>query len=388
MGKVNAPQPRWPRLRKYILLITYAILLFLLIYRIEAVWKALKWFLDVLSPLFLGLVLAFIFHIPMEFYQYKVLRAWEKHRSRVLRRIWRGVSMLLAYLTVLVLLFGIGALILPRIVDSVTTLATNFSNYLNRFQVWADGMLSSLAVNPDVSDTVSGLWQQGIGLLQEFLGSLVSGAVDFTVGLTTGVFNFLLSLMLSGFMLYNREKLFSQFRRISTVLLGTKRTRRIGEILHVANHLFGRFVIGQTTEALILGLLCFLGMRLFNMPYALLISSIIAVTALVPILGAIIGTVPCAVILLVIDPVQALWFVVFIIILQQIENNFIYPRVVGNAIGLPGLWVLSSIVVGGGLFGVWGMLLGTPITAICYRLIGQWVREREHTIGPPEKKPE
>lgn len=384
MEKHGASRNRWPRMRKYVWLITYTILLFLLLYRIDDAWNALKWFLDVASPIFVGIALAFVFHLPMNFYQYKLLRSWERHPIKLLRRMWRGVSMLLAYLTIFLLIGGLGALILPRVVDSVTALASNFSNYLTRFQVWADGMLSSVSVNPDISEPVSNLWQQGITMLQNLLSSIVSGAVNFTVGLTAVVYNLLLSLMISGFILYNRKRLFLQFRRLSGVVLGAKHTRRIGEILRLANQVFSRFIVGQSTEALILGTLCFLGMSLFGMHYALLISTIIAVTALIPILGAWIGTIPCTVILMVIDPVQALWFLLFIIILQQIENNFIYPHVVGGAIGLPGLWVLLSIIIGGGLFGIWGMLLGTPVAALCYRLTREWVRERENTIGPPE----
>ena len=282
------------------------------------------------------------------------------------------------------LLGGLVALILPRVIDSITALAANFSTYLTRFQVWADGMLSSVSVNPDISEPVSNLWQQGITMLQDILSKAVSGAVNFTVGLTGVIYNLLISLMISGFILYNRKKLFSQFRRVSTVVLGAKQTRRISEILRMANQSFSQIIVGQTTEALILGTLCFIGMSLLRLHYALLVSTIIAVTALIPILGAWIGTIPCTVILMVIDPVQALWFLLFIIILQQIENNFIYPHVVGGAIGLPGLWVLLSIIIGGGLFGLWGMLLGTPVAALCYRLIRIWVGEREDIVGPPE----
>ncbi len=384
MEKRSTPRYRWPRMRKYMWLITYTILLFLLLYRIDDAWSALKWFLNVASPIFVGIVLAFVFHLPMDFYQYKLLRSWEHHPSRTLRKMWRGVSMLLAYLTIFLLIGGLGALIVPRVVDSITALASNFSNYLTKFQVWADGMLSSLSVNPDISEPVSNLWQQGITMLQNVLSSIVSGAVNFTVSMTAVVYKLLLSLMISGFILYNRKKMFLQFRRLSGVVLGAKYTRRIGEILRLANQVFSQFILGQSTEALILGTLCFVGMSLFRMHYALLISTIISVTALIPILGGFIGTIPCAVILLVIDPVQALWFVVFIIVLQQIEGNFIYPHVVGSAVGLPGFWVLSSIIIGGGLFGVWGMLLGTPVAALCYRLTREWVREQENTIGPPE----
>ncbi len=386
MEKPGPLRPKKTRLRKYLLLITYAIVLLMLLYRIDGIWKAVSSVLHVLAPVFVAFVLAFVLHVPMQFFQYKVFGAWRCHKKKGLRRAWLGVSMLCTYLVAIAFLVGLGALILPRVVESVTTLAMNFSGYLNRFQVWSDGIQSLLSINPDIGAVVTDLWSQAVAFIQSFLSKIVSGALTFTVGLTTGVYQFLISIMLSGFMLFNKDKLVMQTRRLFTAVMGAKNTRRTGEVLHMANGIFSRFIVGQFIEAMILGTLCFIGMTIFKMHYALLISSIIAVTALVPILGGIIGTIPCAVILLVIEPMQAVWFVLFIIILQQLENNLIYPRVVGNAVGLPGLWVLTSVIVGGGLFGVWGMLLGTPVTAVVYRLIREWVRSRETTIGPPENR--
>lgn len=369
----NPKQKNPHSLKKMVLLITYAILLFLLIYRFEAVWSWITWFFSAIAPLFIGLALAFVFHIPMDFFQYKLLRSWEHSKSRVLRKLWRGMSMLLAYCTVIAVLYGLGALIFPRVVESVSVLASNFGGYLKNFQSWADGFLSSLSVNPSLAETVSNLWGQATTWLQGFMRDFVSGALSFTVGLTAGIFDFVLAIMFSGFLLYNKETVFRQVRRFVEALVGEKRTRKASEVLRLTNNVFGKFVLGQVTEAIILGVLCFIGMLIFGMDYALLISTIIAVTALVPILGSFIGTIPCALILLVIDPMQAVWFVVFIIVLQQLEGNFIYPRVVGNAIGLSGLWVLVSLIVGGGLFGIWGMLLGTPIFAVLYHLIDRWL---------------
>ncbi len=378
---MEKPRPKKTRLRKYLLLITYAIVLLMLLYRIDGIWKAVSSVMHVLSPVFTAFAVAYVLHVPMKFFQHKVFGSWE--RKTGLQRIWRGVSMLCTYLVVIAFLVGLGALILPRVVESVTMLAMNFSGYLNRFQVWADGMLSTLAINPEVGEVVTDLWRQAITFIQGILGQAVSGALNFTIGFTSGLYQLLLSIMLSGFMLYNKDKLSMQVRRLCTAVFGAKNTRRTSEVLRLANGVFSRFIVGQFIEALILGTLCFIGMTIFKMHYALLISSIIAVTALIPILGGLIGTVPCALILLVIEPMQAVWFVVFIIVLQQLENNLIYPRTVGNAVGLPGLWVLSSVIVGGGLFGVWGMLLGTPVTAVVYRLTREWVKASE-SAGPPE----
>lgn len=373
-------EPKTPRsfsFKRILLLITYAVLLFLFIYRLDAVWSGVRWVLGALSALFTGMALAFLFHIPMEFFQYKVLRRWENHRSRMLRKLWRGMSLVLAYVTVIAFVLGLLVLVIPRAVESITTLATNFSGYLSRFQVWADGVLTSLSINPDISSAVADIWEQLTGLIQTLIGQIVSGAFDFTVSFTSGITDFLLAFIFSGFLLYNRQTVFKQLRRLSNALLGQKRTDKAAEILNLSDNIFGRFIMGQLTEALILGVLCFIGMTIFGMDYALLISTIIAVTAIVPIIGPIIGTVPCAIILLVIDPMQALWFVIFIIVLQQIEGDLIYPRVVGNAIGLSGMWVLFSLIVGGGLFGIWGMLLGTPIFAVIYHLVERWLEKKD-----------
>ena len=369
-------EPRKPRhngLKHPFLLITYAILLFILLYRFEEVWTGLLWLLNIASPLFFAFVLAFIFHLPMNFFQFKVLKSFENHKSKFLRKIWRGASMMLAYASVLAFVIGIIALIFQPVTESLTTLATNFSSYLKSFQVWADGFLSSMSINPALSETITEAWQQAITLLQSLIGRVVSGVFNFTVSLTTGVFNFVLSFILSAFMLYYRGAEFKQIRKLSAALIGSKRTQAVAEVFQLADNIFSKFVFGQIVEALILGVLCFIGMTIFKMNYALLISTIIGVTAIIPILGAYIGTVPCALILLVIDPMQAVWFLVFIVILQQLEGDFIYPHTVGNAIGLNGLWVLASLLVGGGLFGIWGMLLGVPLCAVLHRLVDRWV---------------
>lgn len=373
MEKHGQDQAQWQHIRKYMVLITYAILLLSVVYHFEHIYKKIIVLINVLVPLFWGIVLAFIFHIPLEFFQFKVMGRWERHPRLIFRRLWKGISLLFTYLSVFLVIIGLGTLILPALTDSVTTLAANLSTHLPRFRNWADERLASLAIIPDIRETLVDMGVKVAFYIQQLIGRVLRGAVGFT----SGIFNILLGLMLSGFILYNREVLFSQFKRLATVVLGSKRTGRLSEIIQMVDNVFGRFITGQLIEASILGILCFLGMNLFGMHYALLISAIIAVTSLIPILGPIIGTIPCALILLVIDPMQALWFGVLIIVLQQIEGDFIYPRIVGTAVGLPGLWVLISILVGGGLFGVWGMLLGTPVTALGYRLIGQWVRSKE-----------
>lgn len=363
------------RVRHIMFLILFAAVVFLLLFRTTDVGKWVGWVLDAAAPIFAGLAIGFLLNLPMSFIERKLFAKWNDTPLR--RKLRRGLSMVMAYLLAAGVITGFVWLLLPRVLASVQQLAASFSGYLSGFQSTIDGVLSSLTTNPSMQATLEGFWVEVTGMMQSMLTEIAPQVLPFTMGLATGVFDFLMSVMISGFMLYNKEKLLSQIRRLSLVTLGDKRTNAAHEVCSLANGIFGRFILGQITEATLLGVICFLGMSLFKMPYAALISTIIGVTALVPIAGPFIGTIPCAIILLVIDPMMAVWFVLFIVVLQQIEGDFLYPRVVGNAIGISGLWVLSGILIGGGLFGVWGMLLGVPTLATIYKLVGRWVRTKE-----------
>ena len=185
-----------------------------------------------------------------------------------------------------------------------------------------------------------------------------------------------LSLVLAIYMLASKERLLRHLKKFIHAFSSTKWANRILKVGHLANVTFYHFIAGQFTEALIISVLCFIGMTLLSMPYALLISVIIGVTSLIPIFGAFIGTLPGAFIIFIIDPMQALWFIVFIIVLQQFEGNIIYPRVVGNSIGLSGLWVMLAMLIGGSTFGILGMLLGIPLFSVFYQLLSSTVKAR------------
>ena len=185
-----------------------------------------------------------------------------------------------------------------------------------------------------------------------------------------------MGIAFSVYMLAQKEKLCRQLRKIVLAFLPHKKAEYLIAAGKLSNKIFARFVTGQLTEAVIIGVLCFFGMSIFSMPYAALISTIVGCTSLIPIFGAFFGTAVGAFLLLMIDPMTAVWFVLFIIILQQVESNVIYPRVVGNSVGLPGIWVLFTVLVGGGIFGIFGMLVGIPIASVAYCLFKDAVSSR------------
>ena len=208
-----------------------------------------------------------------------------------------------------------------------------------------------------------------------------------TIGITTSLFSVIINLVLafvfSLYLLAQKEHLCHQARSVINAVFSEAKAKKIREIAALTNRTFTHFVTGQLTEALILGSLCFVGMSLFRMPYAPVISVLIGFSALIPIFGAIIGALVGAFLILLVSPAKAFWFLIFLLILQQLEGNLIYPRVVGKSVGLPGIWVLAAVTIGGSIFGLIGMLLCVPLCSVLYALARQAVRERLKKKGLP-----
>lgn len=363
----------WQYARKYVLAIIIAIVLYEALENIDNVIAAFKKVMGIFSPLITGLCIAFVVNMPMSFI--------ERHAPKRLRvKAWskrlRVASMAAAYLLVAALLFLFVLMVIPSMTESLKSLIENLDTYVEQASGWFDGIWRNLQVNDAVTERLQQLGKLIFEWMDTVLTGVVSGALNFTIGLVTGVFNTLIAVMLSIFALYNKEKLLRQTRKILYAVLKPERAKRYEKIAARSNLVFHKYILGQFLDCFILGVLCFIGMSLFSMPYAVLISVIIGVTQLVPIVGPWIGTVPSAFIILMVNPVQAIWFVVFILILQQLEGNLIYPRVVGNAVGLSGLWVLIAIIVGGGFFGLVGILFSVPIMAVLYTVVSDWVNTR------------
>ena len=198
--------------------------------------------------------------------------------------------------------------------------------------------------------------------------------INTTTAIVTAVFNIFIGFAFCIYLLAGKERLIGQSKRTLTAALSEKRAKRIFAFFSRVNDSFSHFVTGQVVEAIIIGLLCFIGMLILGLPYATVVSVLVGVTALIPILGAYIGTAIGALLILVESPIKALWFIVFIIILQQLEGNLIYPHVVGKSVGLPGIWVLAAVTVGGNIYGVMGMLVSVPVCSVIYVYLSEKVR--------------
>lgn len=359
-------------MRGCIQLITYTVLLVALLIKIDTVIEMTIKLFVLLEPIVIGAALAFVLKLPFD--------AVTRFYNNVLPDKVKKASVALALITVYMLLFGalavIISIVVPQLANSVMMLKSNLTVMTPSINSWVEYAQRLLvAWGIELSD-----YEKFLREFSDMLGKMLLDTVPHLFSVTNSVMqtmtNIVLGLVFSVYMLISRKKLSEQACRAINAFCEEKRSKAVLHIAGVCNRTFTKFVGGQLTEAVILGSLCFAGMVLLRLEYALLISVMIGVTSLVPIVGAFVGAAPSAFILLMISPRKAIVFLIFLVILQQIEGNIIYPKVVGGSLGLPALWILAAITVGGGMFGIVGMLLAVPITSVIYQLFGEAIARR------------
>lgn len=359
---------------KYVILIGGVILGILYFENIMGIvinlWK-------VTFPLVLGCIFAYILNI--------VLRNVEKlyfpkSKKRIVLRSRRTVSILLSLLLIIGIIIFIIELVVPELIDAFIVLGKGIPVYFERVKEW---FIENERQFPSIVEWVEGLkvdWNNMMKSIFDYTKNGVSGLLNSTFSfvtiLTNGIINFCIGLIFAIYVLFNKEKIVSQIKMLAEAYINGKKLVKIKNVLKTANQTFSSFIVGQFTEAVILGMLCTIGMLIFRFPYAPMIGTFVGVTALIPVVGAYLGAIVGAFIILMVNPAKAFLFIIFIIILQQIEGNLIYPKVVGSSIGLPGIWVLAAVTVGGGLGGIVGMMLGVPTIATIYKLLRIDVKNR------------
>lgn len=372
-----------------ILLITFlTVLFFVFIQNFGIVWGGFKTLLSVISPLIIGFSIAFIVNLPMSFIERKFFSEKSLGKHKWLRKIKRPFSLILGWLFIIAIFTILLMLIIPELYKTIMNFAQLLPYYMDSFGINVTKWLDTFHLDIEILRNFD--WNSLSAKLVEYLQSAGTLLVGKTLGITTGVFNLVLNILLgfvfSCYILLSKEKLSVQLKKLYSSIVKHQVYDDTMVVLSLANETFSKFLVGQCTEALILGILCYIGMSIFGMPYALMISSLIAITALVPIFGAFIGTSIGAFMILLINPMTALWFIVFIIILQQLEANLIYPKVVGKSVGLDGIWVLFAVTVGGRFFGAMGLLISVPVFSIIYCLIRAYVHTKLEAKKPAPLK--
>lgn len=374
-------------LQKILLVALIVVFFYWLLHNVSVATHICNTVVDLLTPFIVGLFIAFILNVPM--------RGIEEFLAKLdtngkIKKFYRPIGLLLSFCFVAAIVIAVMFIVVPELIRTIRTISVSVVNFLPQLEVWFNHLMDRW---PEVSSWIqmldidwSSISQKLIAFLQDGATSIVGSTVSLATSVFSLLFNFILGLIFAIYILLQKEKLSRQGKMLLYAYLPEHRADQVIYVLKLSNKNFTNFLTGQCLEAVILGFMFFLAMSILRMPYAMMISVLIAFTALIPIFGAFIGCALGAFFIVVNNPLQALWFIILFLVLQQVEGNLIYPRVVGSSVGLPAIWVLVAVTVGGSTLGVVGMLIFVPIFSVLYTLLKECTKKRIRVRKITEEK--
>lgn len=345
-------------------LILYTVLLIFGFIYIKEIFSILRYIIKIFMPFIIGIMIAFVLNVLMEVIENKWFEKlnWNKNTKR-------AVSLTLSIFIVIGFFIILMLLIIPNLQDTIVIFANNIPDYLSNLKELLLKLNVSNNVINDIMETLSNLGDTAKEYVLNNSGKVIEATFGIASNVLNAFVNVFIGIVFAIYFLVDKEKISRQFNNIMKAYLPSKSCKKIEDITELSNRVFANFVSGQCLEAIIIGILCFFGMIILRLPYAGAISVLVGFTALIPVFGAFIGTIIGAFLIFMINPLQAIIFVIFIIVLQQLEGNLIYPHVVGKSVGLPGIWVLVAVTIGASINGVLGMLLSVPLASILYSIL-------------------
>ncbi len=390
-------------LKSIMTLMLFAAVLVIGLLNLDGISGGISTFFGVLAPFIIGFVIAYVVNIPYSFFYNKVFVKLEQEKKTkrnrfddFIARLRMPLSLLVSYaicLAVIALLIGI---IVPQIIENVQTFINNLtSDYLISFQNWLYSLADRFNIDSEYITNFLTSFNDFIG---QYVGS-GDGNIDFNTVITNlteylfpslfsitqsvynVVYNIVIGIVVSIYYLANKKQLCNQCKKVAYALIPRRFLGHVLRIVDLTNNKVGKFIYGKVVDSLIIGVMCYIGLRIMSIDYALLLSVIVGITNIVPFFGPIIGAVPGAILLLLVSPMEALIFVIYVVVLQQIDGNIIGPKILGNSVGISGFWIMFSVLVGGGLFGFAGMILSVPLFAVIYYLAGEYINNRLVKLG-------
>ena len=367
--------------RQIIKIVVIAIVLFIALLNIQIVWGGIRYFLNIISPFIWGLAIAFVLNIFITIYENKVFNTGKKKKNRNSKiiakkddksnKIKRTLSIILSIITIIAVITVILILIIPQFVDVIKNLISNIPDFLNVTKEFAIDITRKF---PEANNFIQNI-KIDTDTIKNSLMDISKNVLNITItqasNLFSSIVNFIISIVFAVYILANKESLKVQAKKFIYARLDKEKADYILKVSRLSRDSFRSFLTGQAKEAIILGSLCAIGMFVLGIPYAGPIGALTAITAFIPIVGAFISGFIGAVLIVAVDPIKAIIFLIFIVVLQQVEGNLIYPHVVGKNIGLPSIWVLVAITIGGSLFGIMGMIVGLPVISIIYAIVSE-----------------
>ncbi|MFI3114616.1 MAG: AI-2E family transporter [Clostridia bacterium] len=355
--------------KKLLILIPYTVLLLLCCINFSLILKGVYTFFRIISPFITALCIAFVVNLP--------LKKIEPHLSKKLKpKIRRGISIFLSILIIIIFFTTIFIFLVPQINTSISTLREILPAYIENMKNYIFDLAVRMDFSTEILNRISAHFEGIINFAGAYVFEAIPKIFSFTMGVANGTINFFIGFIASFYLLSAKESMIIGLKRLIRAVFSEKISNYLMHVGEVSNKTFEAFITGQLTESCILGSLCTIGLFILQIEYAVLIGVVVGVSSLIPIFGSILGTIPCVLLLFVISPQQAIIFLIFIFILQQLEGDIIYPRVVGKSIGISGFWVMFAMILGGSLIGVFGLIIGIPIFAIFYALVSEWVDKK------------
>lgn len=354
------------------IIIAAALILLAVLNYSEVLGLAMKIY-RIVYPLLLGAAMAFVLNILVIKYE-KLYFPGSKSSFVACSR--RSVCILMAVMTIILVVFFAMRIVIPQLVKFITLLVEKFPGVYDSVVKW---VVDNSHEIPAIQQKIKELDMDGYAVLNKVLGLLGNwafGTVSFIGSAFGAVVEFILAVTFSIYILAGKEDLKNKFKKLFKAYISKEKRTKLYDVLNIANDSFSSYISGQCKEAVILGSLCTAGMVILGFPYSTIIGPVMGLTALIPMIGAYIGAALGFLLIVAVNPLKALLFIVFIVVLQQLEGNLIYPKVVGNSIGLPGIWVFAAVILGGGFMGIAGILLGVPVAATLYKLVSKSVNER------------
>lgn len=357
-------------------LILFTIIVIFAFINISYIWTFIKYVITLFMPFIIGAMIAFVLNVLLNVVENKLFAKLNKKNSKVWKKVKRTVSLTTTFIIIIAMLTLVLGLIIPQLKNTVELFTNNFDSY----QKQSIELLEKIGIDEkdikEVNKGLSNLEKEVTNYFSENKQEIMQTTVGIASSVIGTITSLGLGIVFAIYILLKKEELSRQLKKLTKAYLPDKKQKKLTEISELSNKTFGNFISGQCIEAIIIGVLCFIGMMILQIPYAATISVLVGFTALIPVFGAFIGTVVGAFLILMVDPTKALVFVLFILILQQLEGNLIYPKVVGNSVGLPGIWVMVAVTVGASIAGILGMLLSVPICSIIYSIVRTNVNDK------------
>lgn len=327
-------------------------------------------------PFIIGAMMAFVLNVLLNVVENKLFKKLNKKNTKTWKKLKRPVSLVTTFIIIIAIIALILGLIIPQLKNTVELFTENFDSYKTQSVELLEKVGIEKKTINKLNNNIENIQEEATKYISKNSDKIMQTTVGVATTVAGTVTTIVLGIVFAIYILLKKEDLTRQFKKLARAYLPEKRQTTLKEISTLSNKTFGNFVSGQCIEALIIGLLCFIGMLILQIPYAPTIAVLVGFTALIPVFGAFIGTAIGAFLILMVDPTKALIFIIFIIILQQIEGNLIYPKVVGNSVGLPGIWVMVAVTVGASIGGILGMLLSVPVCSILYSILRTDVNNR------------